>query len=61
MEKNLEVKEDGDRYHMNQIWTLKFGGFRDVVMNKAHKTRYSIHPGSDKIYLDHKKLYGGRT
>ncbi|KAI3499635.1 hypothetical protein L1887_35439 [Cichorium endivia] len=26
-------------------------------MNEAHKTRYSVHPGSDKMYLDLKKLY----
>ena len=26
-------------------------------MNEAHKTRYSIHPGSDKMYLVLKKLY----
>lgn len=38
MDKNLEVKDDGARYLMNRIWTPKFGGFRDVVMNKAHKT-----------------------
>ena len=26
-------------------------------MIEAHKTRYSIHPGSDKMYLDLKRLY----
>ncbi|KAI3780239.1 hypothetical protein L2E82_10210 [Cichorium intybus] len=57
MDKNLEVKEDGARYLMNRIWTPRFGGYRDIVMNEAHKTRYSIHPGSDKMYLDLKKLY----
>ena len=57
MDKNLEVKGDEVRYFMNRIWTPKFGGFRDVVMNKAHKTQYSMHPGSDKMYLDLKKLY----
>nr|KAJ0192528.1 hypothetical protein LSAT_V11C800438660 [Lactuca sativa] len=57
MDNNLEVKDDGARYLMNRIWTPNFGGFRDVVMNKAHKTRYSIHPRSDKMYQDLKKLY----
>ena len=36
MDKNLEVK-DGVRYLMNRISTPKFSGFRDVVMNEAHK------------------------
>ncbi|GKA33684.1 putative reverse transcriptase domain-containing protein [Tanacetum coccineum] len=26
-------------------------------MNESHKSRYSIHPGSDKMYQDMKKLY----
>ena len=45
MEKNLAVKDDRAYYLMDQIWTPKFGGYRDVVMNKAHKTKYSIYPG----------------
>ncbi|GJY21763.1 putative reverse transcriptase domain-containing protein [Tanacetum coccineum] len=31
-------------------------GFR-VFMHKSHKSKYSIHPGSDKMYQDLKKLY----
>ena len=57
MEKNLEIKGDGVYYFMNRIWTPKFGGYREVVMNEAHRTRYSVHPGSDKMYLDLKQLY----
>ncbi|CAH1422253.1 unnamed protein product [Lactuca virosa] len=57
MEKNFEVKEEGTYYFMNRIWVPKLGGFREVVMNEAHKTRYSIHPGSDKMYLDIKQYY----
>lgn len=57
MEKNLEVKEDGAYYFMNRIWVPKLEGFKEVVMNEAHKTRYSIHPGSDKMYLDIKQHY----
>ena len=57
MDKNLETKNNGIRYFMDRIWIPKFGGFREIVMDEAHKTRYSIHPGSDKMYLDLKKLY----
>ncbi|GJY03804.1 putative reverse transcriptase domain-containing protein, partial [Tanacetum coccineum] len=31
--------------------------WRTVVMHKSHKSKYSIHPGSDKMYQDMKKLY----
>ena len=57
MEKNLEIKSDGARYLMNRIWTPRFGGFREVVMSEAHRTPYSVHPGSYKMYLDLKQLY----
>ncbi|GKD61385.1 putative reverse transcriptase domain-containing protein [Tanacetum coccineum] len=30
---------------------------KSVVMNKSHKSKYSIHPGSKKMYQDMKKLY----
>nr|GFA08149.1 retrovirus-related Pol polyprotein from transposon TNT 1-94 [Tanacetum cinerariifolium] len=29
----------------------------DLIMLESHKSKYSIHPGSDKIYQDLKKLY----
>nr|GEY05063.1 hypothetical protein [Tanacetum cinerariifolium] len=32
-------------------------GIRDMVMHKSHKSKYSIHPGSDKMYQDLKKFY----
>ncbi|GJV60687.1 reverse transcriptase domain-containing protein [Tanacetum coccineum] len=28
-----------------------------VIMHESHKSKYSIHPGSDKMYQDMKKLY----
>nr|GEU59402.1 reverse transcriptase domain-containing protein [Tanacetum cinerariifolium] len=34
-----------------------FGGLRDLIMNESYKYKYSIHPGSDKMYHDLKKLY----
>ena len=55
MDKNLTIKDVGAYYLMDQIWTLKFDGFRYVVMNEAHKTRYFVHPGFDKMYLDLKQ------
>nr|GEU36588.1 retrotransposon protein, putative, Ty3-gypsy subclass [Tanacetum cinerariifolium] len=30
---------------------------RDMIMHESHKSKYSIHPGSDKMYPDLKKLY----
>ncbi|GJX76094.1 putative reverse transcriptase domain-containing protein [Tanacetum coccineum] len=33
------------------------GGMRTIIMNKAHKTRYSVHPGADKMYHDLRDMY----
>ncbi|KAI3828723.1 hypothetical protein L1987_02832 [Smallanthus sonchifolius] len=57
MEKQLEVKADGIRYLAERIWIPVYGNLRDLVMDEAHKSRYSIHPGSDKMYHDLKALY----
>ncbi|GKC24638.1 putative reverse transcriptase domain-containing protein [Tanacetum coccineum] len=32
-------------------------GLRDLVMHESHKSKYSIHPESDKMYQDLKLLY----
>nr|GEZ47729.1 reverse transcriptase domain-containing protein [Tanacetum cinerariifolium] len=34
-----------------------FRGIRYMIMHESHKSEYSIHPGSDKMYQDLKKLY----
>ncbi|GJT44619.1 putative reverse transcriptase domain-containing protein [Tanacetum coccineum] len=34
-----------------------YGDLRTVIMHESHKSKYSIHPGSDKMYQDMKKLY----
>ncbi|GKE63933.1 retrotransposable element Tf2 [Tanacetum coccineum] len=39
------------------IWLPHFGGLRDLIMHESYKSKYSIHPESDKMYQDPKKLY----
>ncbi|GKB81551.1 putative reverse transcriptase domain-containing protein, partial [Tanacetum coccineum] len=41
----------------NQSWISYFGDLRDLIMHESHKSKYSIHPGSDNMYQDMKKLY----
>nr|GEV65744.1 putative reverse transcriptase domain-containing protein [Tanacetum cinerariifolium] len=38
-------------------WIPCFGDLRALIMHESHKSKYSIHPGSDKMYQDLKKLY----
>ncbi|GJW17043.1 putative reverse transcriptase domain-containing protein [Tanacetum coccineum] len=57
MDKAFEVRPDGTRCIKNQSWLPLFGNLRDLIMRESHKSKYSIHPGSDKMYQDLKKLY----
>ncbi|GJX96769.1 putative reverse transcriptase domain-containing protein [Tanacetum coccineum] len=53
----LEPRADGTLCLNNQSWILYFGDLRALIMHESHKSKYSIHPGSDKMYQDIKKLY----
>ncbi|GJZ74600.1 retrotransposon protein, putative, ty3-gypsy subclass [Tanacetum coccineum] len=53
----FEIRSDGIRYFDKRIWLPLFGGLRDLITHESHKSKYSIHPGSDKMYQDLKKLY----
>ncbi|GJR78647.1 putative reverse transcriptase domain-containing protein [Tanacetum coccineum] len=57
MDKAFEVRPNGTRCIKNQSWLPLFGNLRDLIMHESHKSKYSIHPGSDKMYQDLKKLY----
>ncbi|GJR70455.1 putative reverse transcriptase domain-containing protein [Tanacetum coccineum] len=53
----FEFRPDGTRCFGNCVWLQRFGGLRDFIMRESHKSKYSIHPGSDKMYQDFKLLY----
>ncbi|GKA17838.1 putative reverse transcriptase domain-containing protein [Tanacetum coccineum] len=53
----LEPRADGTLCLNNRSWILHFGDLRALIMHESHKSKYSIHPGSDKMYQDLKKLY----
>nr|GEX17054.1 reverse transcriptase domain-containing protein [Tanacetum cinerariifolium] len=41
----------------DRSWLLCYGDLRSVIMHESHKSKYSIHPNSEKMYQDTKKLY----
>ncbi|GKC22513.1 putative reverse transcriptase domain-containing protein [Tanacetum coccineum] len=41
----------------NRSWLPCYDDLRTLVMHESHKSKYSIHPGSDKMYQDLKQLY----
>ncbi|GKB63221.1 putative reverse transcriptase domain-containing protein [Tanacetum coccineum] len=55
--KKLEPRADGTLCLNGRSWLPCYGNLQTVIMHESHKSKYSIHPGSDKMYKDMKKLY----
>ncbi|GJU78908.1 putative reverse transcriptase domain-containing protein [Tanacetum coccineum] len=53
----LEPRADGTLDLNNRSWLPCYGDLRTLIMNESHKLKYSVHPGSDKMYPDMKQLY----
>nr|GEV04067.1 reverse transcriptase domain-containing protein [Tanacetum cinerariifolium] len=53
----LEPRADGTLCLNGRSWLPCYGDLRSVIMHESYKSKYSIHPGSDKMYQDMKKLY----
>ncbi|GKA53151.1 putative reverse transcriptase domain-containing protein [Tanacetum coccineum] len=57
LDQQMERKEDENLYFMDRIWVPLVGGVRTIIMEEAHKTRYSVHPGADNMYHDLRDMY----
>ncbi|GKD53609.1 putative reverse transcriptase domain-containing protein [Tanacetum coccineum] len=53
----LKPHADGTLCLNNRSWLPCYGDLRTLVMHESHKLKYSIHPGSYKMYQDLKQLY----
>ncbi|GKB02058.1 putative reverse transcriptase domain-containing protein [Tanacetum coccineum] len=53
----LEPRTDGTLCLNGRSWLPRYGDLRTVIMHESHKSKYSIHLGSDKMYQDMKMLY----
>ncbi|GJZ73567.1 putative reverse transcriptase domain-containing protein [Tanacetum coccineum] len=42
---------------LNQIWVSLKGDVRTLIMDEAHKSKYSVHQGADKMYYDLRDMY----
>nr|GEW76987.1 hypothetical protein [Tanacetum cinerariifolium] len=57
LDQQMERREDGSLYFLDRIWVSLVGGVRIIIMDETHKTRYSVHPGADKMYHDLRDMY----
>ncbi|GJW00520.1 putative reverse transcriptase domain-containing protein [Tanacetum coccineum] len=53
----LEPRADGTMCLNNRSWLPRYGDLRALIMHESHKSKYSVHSGSDKMYQDMKQLY----
>nr|GEY34726.1 putative reverse transcriptase domain-containing protein [Tanacetum cinerariifolium] len=49
LETHFERRDDGGIYFFDRIWIPSVVGVRTLIMDEAHTSRYSVHPGADKI------------
>ncbi|GKF78653.1 putative reverse transcriptase domain-containing protein [Tanacetum coccineum] len=57
LDETIERMSDGDLYYMDRIWVPLKGNVRTLIMDEAHKSKYSVHPGADKMYYDLRDRY----
>ncbi|GJX51846.1 putative reverse transcriptase domain-containing protein [Tanacetum coccineum] len=53
----LEPRTDGTLCLNNRSWFPCYGDLRTLIMHESHKSKYSVHLGSDKMYQEIKQLY----
>ncbi|GKA98116.1 putative nucleotidyltransferase, ribonuclease H [Tanacetum coccineum] len=57
LNQQMERKEDESLYFLDRIWVPLVGDVRMVILNEGHKSKYSVHPGADKMYHDLRDMY----
>ncbi|GJS37652.1 putative reverse transcriptase domain-containing protein [Tanacetum coccineum] len=53
----IDQRSDETLYYLDQIWVPLKGEVRILIMDKAHKLKYSVHLGADKMYYDLRDRY----
>ncbi|GKE89722.1 putative reverse transcriptase domain-containing protein [Tanacetum coccineum] len=53
----IELMSDGALYYLDRIWVPLKGDVRTLIMDEAHKLKYSVHLRADKMYYDLRDRY----
>ena len=56
----FRVDEKGTLWYKDHICVPKEGDLRQVIMDEAHNSTYSIHPGDTKMFMDLRNKYWWR-
>ena len=58
--KGFREDEHGTLWFEDRIYVLNEPELRKLILQEAHDSPYSIHPGNTKMYLDLKEISGGQ-
>ncbi|GJX97067.1 hypothetical protein Tco_0352865 [Tanacetum coccineum] len=53
----IEHRSDRALYYLDQIRVPLKGDMRTMIMDEAYKSKYTVHPGADKMYYDLRDMY----
>ncbi|GJZ52931.1 retrovirus-related pol polyprotein from transposon TNT 1-94 [Tanacetum coccineum] len=46
----IKLRGNGALYYLDRIWVPLKGDVRTLIIDEAHKSKYYVHPGADKMY-----------
>ncbi|GKF11619.1 putative reverse transcriptase domain-containing protein [Tanacetum coccineum] len=53
----IKHRSDEALYYLDRIWVPLKGDVRTLIKDEAHKSKYFVHPGADKMYYDLRDMY----
>nr|GEV86623.1 putative reverse transcriptase domain-containing protein [Tanacetum cinerariifolium] len=57
LDEMIEQRSDGTLYYLDRIWVPLKGVVRTLIIDEAHKSKYYVHLGADKMYYDLRDRY----
>ncbi|GJZ47830.1 putative reverse transcriptase domain-containing protein [Tanacetum coccineum] len=57
LDQQMEKKKGESLYFMDRIWVPLIGDVKTMIMDEAHESKNSVHPGADKMYYDLRDMY----
>ena len=54
---NFSLDSEGVLRYGNRLYVPDYEGLREAILEEAHSSKYSIHPGSVKLYQDLRLLF----
>ncbi|GKA19495.1 putative reverse transcriptase domain-containing protein [Tanacetum coccineum] len=57
LDEQIECRSNRALYYLDRISVPLKGNVRTLIMDEAHKSNYSIHPGADKMYYNLRDMY----